>query len=882
MRAKLTLLCLLMSCVLSTAVGAQFQLVTKEEALEIAKQEFSGRDVDYFILDDNGSTTWTIFVDAEPMKGWEHECYVLLIPRAINITINPTVSTRKIRRKLPPSGNFVPLLVKNRYGTNANQKPVVAKVTQSNAEQSAAQRTYAIILSGGINKTANYERYWNDCSFIYQTLVNKYGVPKENIYPIMSDGTNPAEDMLLTTGQFQSQPLDLDNDGIADIKLAATKGNIQSTLNSLSSKLKEDDQLFIYVIDHGGTTDHRSGSYICLWGEGKLYDYELSSMLTPFTNKYVNVNVILGQCFSGGFIDDLTKNGCVVAAASSGSEESWSCQDKPYDEFVYQWTTAINGANHLGIKVYSDTDKNDRITMEEAFIYAKQNDRCNKEHPQYVSSPLSVGEDLAFNHLAPAVDLYIKDNSEDTGKEPNTTTDKFWLSPSIWIRNNADGIYEHENPVYSANHTSATVYVRVHNRGKKQYDGGTQYVHVYWAKASTGFRPQAWMGQEVYTNGEVTGGPMTPSVIRAIPAGGYRDIPITWALPADLLGTSSDNNTDKHHFCILAQISNTNLEPWYDGTFTYNLRNSNNDAQKNVSIISQKELNSGTSVFVRNIYDANKKYSLELIPRTSSDEEIYSYATIEMELSQPIYTAWEQGGSQSNNIMHAPSASSRKVQFLSKESRLESILLKGKEFDKVTLRFGFKKVPTISTNYTLDLIQRDEYGNIIGGETFIVKSPLPTDSQIVIEQTPIINNEIILSTDAEENSQIRWENTDGVTISNENTLTLSSGSQEGTYYAYSINENGELAMGSVTLDRQIGISNISVEDGSLIINLLDSALPNSTIAISSVVTGELISSNKVEIGGKRYMLDISTLPKGIYVVSYILDGEIVNDAKFIK
>lgn len=133
MRAKLTFLCLLMSCVLSSAVAAQFQLVTRDEALEIAKQEFSGRDVDYFIRDDNNSTTWTIFVDAEPMKGWEHECYVLQIPRAINVTINPTVTTRKIRRKLPPSGNFVPLLVRNRYGTNANSKPIVAKVAQSNS-----------------------------------------------------------------------------------------------------------------------------------------------------------------------------------------------------------------------------------------------------------------------------------------------------------------------------------------------------------------------------------------------------------------------------------------------------------------------------------------------------------------------------------------------------------------------------------------------------------------------------------------------------------------------------------------------------------------------------------------------------------------------------
>lgn len=882
MRAKLTLLSLLMCCILSSAAFAQTHSVSKAEALTIAQRQFQGKDVDYFILQDNSQTAWTIFVDAEPMKGWEHECYVLTVPKTITTSVNTAVPSSKVGRKLPPSGNFAPLLVKNRYGANATSKPAVAKISQSNAAQEAAHRTYAIILSGGINKMSNYERYWNDCSFIYQTLVNKYGVPKENIFPIMSDGNNPAEDMRLTTGGFKSQPLDLDNDGVADIKLAATKANIQSTLNSLKTKLGEDDHLFFYVIDHGGSTDNKSQSYICLWGGENLHDHQLASMLSPFTQKNVNVNVVLGQCFSGGFIDDLKKIGCVVATASTGSEPSWACGDIPYDEFVYQWTTAINGANHRGVKVYPDTDKNGRITMDEAFIYAKNHDRRSAEHPQYVSTPLSVGEDLAFNHLAPAVDLYIKDNPEDTGKEPNTTTDKFWLSPSIWVRNNADGIYEHENPVYSANHTSATVYVRVHNRGKKQYEGGTQYVHVYWAKASTGFRPQAWMGQEVYINGEVTGGPMTPSVIKKIPAGGYIDIPITWALPADLLGTSSDNGTEKHHFCLLAQISNTNLEPWYGGTFSYNTRNSNNDAQKNVSIISQKELNSGTSVFVRNIYNTNKKYTLELIPRTSSDEALYSHATIEMELSQPIYAAWEQGGLQSNNIKYAPSISPRKVQFLTKESKLESILLKGKEFDKVTLRVAFKKAPAISRNYTLDLIQRDEDGNIIGGETFIVKSPLLSYTPITITPTPILNKGFILSTDAEEGSQIRWENNEGLTISKENTLTLNSVSQETTYYAYSINEDGELAIGSITLDAHVGISNLSVENNNLIIGLLGSSQPNTTIAISSVISGNLIYSNEVEIGAKQCTIDISTLPKGVYVVSYIFDGEMVNSAKFTK
>ena len=132
-------------------------------------------------------------------------------------------------------------------------------------------------------------------------------------------------------------------------------------------------------------------------------------MLEPFTSKFVNVNVVLGQCFSGGFNDNLKKVGCVVASASTGSESSFACSDIPYDEFVYQWTCAVNEATHRKVYVKSDADNNGRVTMEEAFIYAKDNDRVSAEHPMYTSTPISVGEDLAFTHLAPAVDLYMKD-----------------------------------------------------------------------------------------------------------------------------------------------------------------------------------------------------------------------------------------------------------------------------------------------------------------------------------------------------------------------------------------------------------------------------------------------------------------------------------------
>ena len=882
MRAKLTLLSLLMCCILSSAAFAQTHSVSKAEALTIAQRQFQGKDVDYFILQDNSQTAWTIFVDAEPMKGWEHECYVLTVPKTITTSVNTAVPSSKVGRKLPPSGNFAPLLVKNRYGANATSKPAVAKVSQSNAVQEAAHRTYAIILSGGVNKMSNYERYWNDCSFIYQTLVNKYGVPKENIFPIMSDGNNPAEDMRLTTGGFKSQPLDLDNDGVPDIKLAATKANIQSTLNSLKTKLGEDDHLFFYVIDHGGTSNGHS--YICLWNNEQLKDTVLAEMLKPFTDKFVNVNVVLGQCFSGGFNSYLTKAGCVVASASTGSESSWACSDIPYDEFVYQWTTAINGANHRGAKVYPDTDKNGRITMDEAFIYAKNHDRRSAEHPQYVSTPRSVGEDLAFNHLAPAVDLYIKDNPEDTGKEPNLTTNEFWKSPSIWVRNAPDGIEQHENPYYSSDHENAYVYVTIYNRGKKDYTGG-KFIHIYWAQASTGLTTKAWKGREVYkaensSEQYPTGGHLEAKYIDNIPAGGSRTVMVRWSLPG-LLENYTEGN---FHFCLLGKIMDTPYDDGYkDGVTYFDLRGSNDHAQKNVTIIRKKDVTKGFNVYVRNILPTQQAYTLELIPQTESDAAIYSYAKVEMTMSPKVYAAWERGGFQFEDL-EIPSSSSngtdmRKVRLLSPESKVKSITLKGDEFDVVSLKFDFNKYSTVSKTYTFDLVQKDEAGNIVGGETFIVESPILTYKPIIIDPIYVTPGNIKLNALSSDFSSYTWKDNAGNNIGTGSSITVSPIADNTKYTVIALSEEGEVAEESISLDAVNGIKCVSSETGYIKVSLRSEASDNSRITISSAVNGTVVASDSLIKGESEITINVPNQDSGVYIVTYLVDDTVVDSRK---
>lgn len=887
MRQKLIFLLMLLCSVYASAydlieTGPQ-RTLTKEDALEVAQAQFKNMDVDYFILNDDTKTSWEVFVDAEPMKGWEHTCYVLRFSKTTTVVHNEDVMVIKDQLTLPPYGNYEPLLVKNRYGLKSSLKPFVKKSEQANNPGEGAQRTYAIIISGGVSKLYNYERYWNDCSFIYQTLVNKYGIPKSQVYPIMSDGVNPAADVRTATGDFVSQKLDLDNDGVNDIKLAATKANIRNTLSSLVNKMNKDDHLFIYVIDHGGSVDNNTSSYICLWNNESLYDHELANMVEPFCNKFVNVNVVLGQCFAGGFNDNLTKVGCVVASACTGSESSWSCRDIPFDEFVYQWTCAVNEADHNNTALLgADADNNGRVTMEEAFNYAKSHDRMYQEHPKYVSTPLSVGEDLAFNHLAPAIDIYVKDNLEDTGKEPNITTDDYWCSPSIWVRHEEDGIYEHQNPEFSKTQNMNYIYVRVYNRGKENYSGG-KYLHLYWAKASTYISTKGWKGRETNVSGYLTGNHLEPQPIGEIKAGEFKDLLVLWSKPK-----VAEYNDGDFHYCLLAKIMDTPYDDGYvEGKIYFDVTNLNDQAQKNVTLIFNTELDKAFYVYVRNGSSLAQSYDLELIPQKASDREYFKKAHVEMTLSPKIYAAWERGGSESNDIVPMSTTPNtpgyRTMMLTSPDSRLLSVNLQGDEFDVVKMKFKFDKPTTYGEKYTFNLVQKDKTGKILGGETFVVEAPKLTavlDSSL-IKKNHIGLNKYELGLENSDYKTVRWLDNEDRELGCGESVVVMPTLNNSDYKVMATNENGELAFGTVSLSPYYGIKSVSIDAFSdkILVALNNETPENSTIEINSVLDGTTKLTEKLNPGCSELIIDSNNLERGVYAVIYRINDEVIDSKK---
>ena len=257
-----------------------------------------------------------------------------------------------------------------------------------------AARLYAVIVNGGRNKLTNHERYWNDCAFLYRTLRHTYHIPQRNITVLMSDGGVKEDDMIRADGWgFRSSPTDLDGDGQPDVDYPAKREILVSVLYDLSKKLTTDDHLFLFFVDHGGSTDHQSDSFIWLWNDEQMEDYALALLLRLFN--VASMNILMGQCYSGGFMEELAREGRVMSTSCCGNEQSWASPNHKYDEFVYHWICAINGADETGHPINADADNNGDVSMAEAFEYARSHDRAN-ETPQYASWPEQLGEQWTF------------------------------------------------------------------------------------------------------------------------------------------------------------------------------------------------------------------------------------------------------------------------------------------------------------------------------------------------------------------------------------------------------------------------------------------------------------------------------------------------------
>jgi len=128
------------------------------------------------------------------------------------------------------------------------------------APVSEIHKKYAVIINGGGNNS-DFHRYWNDCSVVYQTLLNN-GYYSYRTYLAIAEGNidldNPSNNISGST--------DLDGNGVDDdIIYPATLDYLQDIFFTwLPNRMTSDDDLFIYVTGSGKRNATTGHSYIIL------------------------------------------------------------------------------------------------------------------------------------------------------------------------------------------------------------------------------------------------------------------------------------------------------------------------------------------------------------------------------------------------------------------------------------------------------------------------------------------------------------------------------------------------------------------------------------------------------------------------------------------
>jgi PKD repeat protein len=249
-------------------------------------------------------------------------------------------------------------------------------------------KQYALLISGGKNRDYNNQRYWNDISFVFNTLI-EYGYDRTHIKVLMSDGSSNELDQKVVGGYANSSTkLEGSSDTTVDVTGAADLSNLTNTLNNWG--LPTDASLFIFMTGHGGNVSNTNNVLYYLYYNQTITDADFVKKIDALDIK--NITLVMEQCYGGGFkeefIDNPTDHGVnqkrVLITAANWNEPSWA------NGFSNAWTMGVAGhdRDNVLIDLSADLSKDQRVSNQESYDYGKANDpfaKSGKEHPQIFS-----------------------------------------------------------------------------------------------------------------------------------------------------------------------------------------------------------------------------------------------------------------------------------------------------------------------------------------------------------------------------------------------------------------------------------------------------------------------------------------------------------------
>jgi hypothetical protein len=350
-----------------------------------------------------------------------------------------------------------------------------------------------------------------------------------------------------------------------------------------------------------------------------------------------------------------------------------------------------------------DVDKDGFTNLEEFKAGTDPTDPNSKPVPIVIVANPGNGGDIGGIPIPPKVDLWIADPSPDDGTEPGKA-DWIWVSPNVWVRNQADDKQGYQNPIFGQDNY---VYVSIKNRGTLASTKPTK-IEVYRSGASMGRGwPVGW---------DLVG----TAVIDTLGAGKDTTVGIKW---------DKDKVPAPGHYCFYARVV-SDEDPMFaveGNDLVLNTRQNNNVAWRNFDVVGL--LRQVTDTFQVNV--GNPAAAPKTVAVVFNEQENLLQndgAKVTVDLGAVLFQRWQQAGGQGENIKVL---NGTEVQLLATPAKLIGLALQANEQLPITMRVeAFKPAPGagVSREYHFSA-QEFEGTTLIGGVDYaIITRAQDTDS----------------------------------------------------------------------------------------------------------------------------------------------------------
>ncbi|MBL1214954.1 MAG: T9SS type A sorting domain-containing protein [Ignavibacteriae bacterium] len=378
-------------------------------------------------------------IDLMPTANLGHPFkYIFIEPLSGNrydyVTKMPLVNTELLKLERINDLTIEEKIIKD---NNQEVQKTIDKLLNYDDPEQIDPNKFAVLISGGARRAANFERYYDNIKLMYLTLVKNYSYPEDHIFVFFAGGAIPdggsyddtqdthqdGEEFVEINTARNSASLneelrssDLDGDGDCDISNSAFQLHIESLfeneLKTLLNNNSNSKSLLIYTFDHGNQ-ENNNEVILNLWNFTEFDDDDFVTMINvaPYVTLQ-NLNISMQQCHSGGFLDELQSSNITNWSFTSAADYyEVSYGGGSQGVFAYNWPLYSSGED------FNDVDANDddQLSLEEIYNHARTEDRFwpandpigtppqenNTEHPQFETNPTNNGDNIFLGNFSP-------------------------------------------------------------------------------------------------------------------------------------------------------------------------------------------------------------------------------------------------------------------------------------------------------------------------------------------------------------------------------------------------------------------------------------------------------------------------------------------------